>query len=121
MATVIVAWSAPLFLMVAVVPKFESIFRDFGAPLPPAAVWILNASRWLLGDQVGQSVPGLYLVIPAFLVALGAATVLLLHGRSWPVLLGLIAIPVAAIVAITVALYAPLLALIEAFQGGGEV
>ncbi len=42
----IVAPTVVLFFCVRVMPKYKEIFRDFGTPLPPITVWLLNATRW---------------------------------------------------------------------------
>ena len=34
------------FVMVAIIPKFEEIFKDFGARLPEVTIALINFSRW---------------------------------------------------------------------------
>jgi len=35
------------FIFYFVIPKYEAIFMDFGAPLPRVTVWVIIASHWL--------------------------------------------------------------------------
>lgn len=119
MACVVGFWSLPLFALLFVIPKFEEIFKDFGVQLPDTALWLIGASRWVRGDQVGQVIPGLVFVAPVFLVFLGAAVVLVLRERSGLVLLGLVLLPILFLAMTIYAMFVPLVAMIESLQGGG--
>lgn len=52
-------------IMWFIVPKFEAIFKDFGVPLPGLTVFLINTSRWIAGNQVGQTIPGALFVLVA--------------------------------------------------------
>lgn len=46
-------------IMIYVIPKFQSIFEDFGVELPGLTVWLISASLWVAGDYYpDQTVPG---------------------------------------------------------------
>ncbi len=51
-------------IMVFIIPKFEAIFLDFGVELPWLTIGLINTSRWVAGTQPGQTVPGLFIIIP---------------------------------------------------------
>lgn len=68
-AVVIIATAILTFIMVFIIPKFEEIFRDFGVALPALTRWLINASRWVAGTNVGQSIPGwLFILISPVLI-----------------------------------------------------
>lgn len=50
-------------IMVFIIPKFEEIFRDFGVELPSLTLWLMNTSRWVAGNNKGQSIPGAVFVV----------------------------------------------------------
>lgn len=56
-------------IMVFIIPKFEEIFSDFGVALPALTRWLINTSRWFAGTNPGQAVPGVFIVIPALILA----------------------------------------------------
>src|SRR5688572_4669305 len=60
---VTVAIAILTFIMVWIIPKFEEIFADFGVQLPALTVWLVNTSRWMAGNQAGQTVPGAVFVV----------------------------------------------------------
>lgn len=64
-AVVIIAVAIVSFIMVVIIPKFEEIFRDFGVALPGLTRMLINISRWMAGNNVGQSVPGWVFVLVA--------------------------------------------------------
>ena len=37
------------FVFYFIIPKFEAIFKDFGMSLPPATIFAIKASHWLMG------------------------------------------------------------------------
>lgn len=45
-------------IMVFIIPKFETIFNDFGVDLPMLTIWLINTSRWFGGANPGQRMPG---------------------------------------------------------------
>ena len=57
-AVVIIAVAILTFIMVFIIPKFEEIFRDFGVALPVLTRILINMSRWVAGNSVGQVIPG---------------------------------------------------------------
>ncbi len=68
-AVVIIATAILTFIMVFIIPKFEEIFRDFGVALPALTRWLINASRWVAGTNVGQSIPGwVFIVASPFVI-----------------------------------------------------
>lgn len=52
-------------IMIFIIPKFEEIFTDFGVALPVLTRLLINSSRWFAGTNVGQSLPGWAIVLPA--------------------------------------------------------
>lgn len=52
-------------IMWFIIPKFEEIFRDFGVALPGITRGLINCSRWVAGGNPGQSIAGIFIVIPA--------------------------------------------------------
>ena len=45
-------------IMVFVIPKFQTIFNDFGVDLPGLTIWLINVSNWMAGTLTNQNVPG---------------------------------------------------------------
>jgi type IV pilus assembly protein PilC len=41
------------------------MFRDFGIELPFLTQWLINASRWMVGGLPGQTIPGVFIVLPS--------------------------------------------------------
>jgi type IV pilus assembly protein PilC len=67
-----VAVSIVTFIMWFIIPKFEEIFRDFGVPLPKITRLLINASSWVAGNRVGQTIPGaVYIFMAPFLIFVG--------------------------------------------------
>jgi len=56
-----------VFIMWFIVPKFEEIFADFGVALPTITTLLIDTSRWVAGNQVGQSFPGAIIVFAGLL------------------------------------------------------
>lgn len=102
-----------VWMLVKIVPSFEKIFEDFGTELPAMSIWVLNLSHffhvyWYL------SVP----IILIFYVGELAVTYLLFcqPGKIalkvlWNIIILLI--PLFLIIFIAVAMWAPLISLIE--------
>jgi type IV pilus assembly protein PilC len=59
-------------IMVFIIPKFEEIFTDFGVALPALTRWLISTSRWFAGTNVGQSIPGVFIVLPSLVLAIPA-------------------------------------------------
>jgi type IV pilus assembly protein PilC len=57
-AVVIIAVLIIMFIMYFIIPKFEEIFKDFGVALPALTRVLINTSRWVAGNNVGQFMPG---------------------------------------------------------------
>jgi type IV pilus assembly protein PilC len=55
-------------IMYFIIPKFEEIFKDFGVALPGLTMWLIDSSRWFAGKMPGQSIPGVFIVLPLPLV-----------------------------------------------------
>ncbi len=70
-AVVIIAVAILTFIMVFIIPKFEEIFRDFGVALPVLTRILINMSRWVAGNSVGQVVPGWCFIVVSPLLAWG--------------------------------------------------
>ncbi len=62
-AVVVIAVLIVAFIMVFIIPKFEEIFKDFGVALPALTRVLINISRWMAGNGVGQVIPGWVYVI----------------------------------------------------------
>ncbi len=45
-------------IMYFVIPKFQEIFNDFDVKLPGLTLFLIDASRWVAGQNPDQSVPG---------------------------------------------------------------
>jgi type IV pilus assembly protein PilC len=56
-------------IMVFIIPKFEEIFRDFGVALPWITMKLITTSRWFAGTNPGQAIPGVFIALPAPIVA----------------------------------------------------
>ncbi|MBX3408936.1 MAG: type II secretion system F family protein [Phycisphaeraceae bacterium] len=56
-------------IMVFIIPKFEEIFRDFGVALPWITMKLITTSRWFAGSNPGQAIPGVFIAMPAPVVA----------------------------------------------------
>ena len=51
-------------IMYYVIPKFQSIFEDFGVKLPGITLWLISASKWVAGTaSPNQAVPGAVWVV----------------------------------------------------------
>jgi len=57
-AVILIAMVILTAMMVFIIPQFEEIFADFGVNLPGLTVWLIDTSRWVAGQQVGQPIPG---------------------------------------------------------------
>jgi type IV pilus assembly protein PilC len=69
---VIIAIAIVTFIMVFIIPKFEEIFKDFGVALPKITRFLIDSSRWVAGNNPGQSLPGwvFILITPVVLFVL---------------------------------------------------
>ncbi len=70
-AVVIIAVAILTFIMVFIIPKFEEIFRDFGVALPVLTRILINMSRWVAGNSVGQVIPGWCFIVASPLLFWG--------------------------------------------------
>jgi len=72
-AVIIIATLILVGIMWFIIPKFEEIFTDFGVALPGLTTWLINTSRWVGGTATpDQAIPGIFIVLPAPIVALVA-------------------------------------------------
>jgi type IV pilus assembly protein PilC len=62
-AVIIIAILIVTFIMWFIIPKFEEIFRDFGVALPALTRMLINTSNWIAGKNVGQTIPGAFIVL----------------------------------------------------------
>ena len=59
-------------IMYFVIPKFQEIFNDFDVELPGLTVWLIDASKWVAGQQPDQKVPGaLWVLASPFILFFG--------------------------------------------------
>lgn len=59
-------------IMYFVIPKFQEIFNDFDVKLPGLTVWLIDASKWVAGQQPDQKVPGaLWVLASPFILFFG--------------------------------------------------
>jgi len=58
-------------IMYFVIPKFQEIFNDFDVKLPDLTLFLIDASRWVAGQDEGQDIPGAVWIVlsPIFLFA----------------------------------------------------
>ena len=100
------------------------LFAEFNVRLPGVSLAIVSLGDWLVGRLRNQSVPGWMIVLPFYsLLAIGCFMLLRSNsqsargaGRALTVSF-LVAGSVLFVVIVT-ALYAPLIAIITALQGG---
>ncbi len=58
-------------IMYFVIPKFQEIFEDFDVELPGLTTWLIDASRWVAGQNPNQTIPGaIWVVSSPFLIFL---------------------------------------------------
>ena len=56
-------------IMYFVIPKFQEIFNDFDVKLPELTLFLIDASRWVAGQNQGQNVPGaVWVVFSPFII-----------------------------------------------------
>ncbi|MEL6329444.1 MAG: type II secretion system F family protein [Planctomycetota bacterium] len=68
-AVILLAMGILTAIMFFIIPKFEEIFADFGVNLPPLTVWLIDSSRWVAGQNAGQSFPGAFIILPSPVIA----------------------------------------------------
>lgn len=54
-AVLTIAFGIVMGIMIVVIPKFETIFEDFGTTLPPVTLLLLNTSNWIV-HQYGWAI-----------------------------------------------------------------
>ncbi|MFA7236769.1 MAG: type II secretion system F family protein [Phycisphaeraceae bacterium] len=64
-AVVSIAVLIVMGIMIVVVPKFKTIFSDFGTKLPGPTLMLMGFADWVAGQQEGQVIPGWIIVIGA--------------------------------------------------------
>ncbi len=52
-------------IMYFIIPKFQDIFADFGVALPALTMFLVRASSWVAGNDPGQRVPGIIIIVVA--------------------------------------------------------
>ncbi|MBX3357534.1 MAG: type II secretion system F family protein [Phycisphaeraceae bacterium] len=66
---VFVAVAIVTFIMWFIIPKFEEIFKDFQVSLPSITRSLIEASRWVAGNNIGQTIPGaVWIFLSPFLI-----------------------------------------------------
>lgn len=91
-------------VLVLLVPLVAENYDDL--KLPRATKLLVDASRWMAGDDPSQSFPGWYLAVPAALVLLTALALALRRATALLAFIPILA--VASLVAQIVLLLAPL-------------
>jgi type II secretory pathway component PulF len=103
-----------------IIPHLAGIYRDYGVALPSLTRALIAFSRWTMGDTPGQRIPGA-LPLALGVGALVAALVVLSRRRSGLVLLMLVNLASMAMLGvIIVAMYLPMVSMIESVQGGAK-
>ncbi|HMN95385.1 MAG TPA: type II secretion system F family protein [Phycisphaerales bacterium] len=57
-AVILIATAIVTGIMYYVIPKFQEIFNDFDVALPKLTIFLIDASRWVAGNNPGQNIPG---------------------------------------------------------------
>jgi type IV pilus assembly protein PilC len=53
-------------IMVFIIPQFVEIFSDFGVELPGLTIFLMNTSKWMVGNlSADQPIPGAFIVLGA--------------------------------------------------------
>jgi hypothetical protein len=103
-----------------VIPKFQEIFTEFGVVLPASASAILGFSRWLWGQNPGQSMPGLVFVAMPWLALLIIPAWLGISGRVRGLAIAwLLALAIGCLLLLLIlvgAMFSPIVSLIESLQ-----
>jgi type II secretory pathway component PulF len=104
--------------LAVIVPKFASIFRDFGVELPRLTRAFILLSSWVTGRNPGQRIPGaVYVAIGAACV--GAALIVLSKRRTGMVLLILLDLGAILLLGLmVVAMYLPIITMMDSLQTG---
>jgi len=51
-------------IMVFIIPQFVQIFSDFGVELPALTIFLMNTSKWMVGNlSADQPIPGAFIVL----------------------------------------------------------
>jgi type IV pilus assembly protein PilC len=59
-------------IMYFVIPKFQEIFNDFDVKLPDLTLFLIDASRWVAGQDEGQDIPGaIWIVLSPIFIFVG--------------------------------------------------
>ncbi len=63
-------------IMIAVVPKFKEIFKDFGTELPGMTLLLMNISEWFVNGSESVPVPGWVYIVVSPIVFIATAKLL---------------------------------------------
>lgn len=110
------SWTLLLGMGVFVIPKFFEIFADFGVALPGVTVMLLSFGRWLVGEQPGQLVPGVVLMVPVIAMMWGLVPLSVMRSTrvAATVIAAVLLLLAGVFLLVTmVAVFVPLVAMIE--------
>ncbi len=114
-------WTITILILLFIVPRFETTFRDTGLNLSLASRSLFAASRWTCGTSPGQLLPGFLVLCVVGLTVGVTLAAISRHPRTRPlatfVLLALALLGLALLVSTFVGLFEPLLRLISTLQG----
>lgn len=115
-------WVILLAVGMVIVPKYEEIFRDFGLQLSWGTAAAIRFARWLWGDNPGQWIAGVFLIIPLGMIALGGLSILALRPstRLLVIVLAVAAFAVSMLLlsATILSLFSDTTAMTQSLQGG---
>lgn len=120
----VATWLFLIVVFMVVTSRCEEIFTDYGVALPALTRWLINTSRWVVGNATpDQRLPGVFVFFVPGLIALGVPFLLTWFDQTrragiallWVLLFG----AVTAFVIFLVGMLVPLAAVYAARSGGG--
>jgi hypothetical protein len=115
------SWMLLVVAGVFVIPKFFEIFADFGVALPAVTVMFLSLGRWLGGENPGQVVPGVVLMVPVIAMMWGLVPLSVIRStRVAAMVIAFVLLLTAGLMLLVgmLALFLPLTGMIESLQKG---
>lgn len=109
--------ASPFVMLLAIVPKFQEIFRDFGVELPALTRFILSVSDWLRTSPAGIAAAIVALVV---ICAAGIACARSVKWSGALLIAGVFILLGFAVIHV-VALFTPMVKMNESLQQGGAV
>ena len=115
-------WAMLALILLLIVPRQRQIFADFGVQLPRVTLLVLDTSEWLAGRMPGQSIPGvIWAGLMVVMITAGVGWAFRWRGMrpfAWLLLILWTLVPIAAILLIIFAMFAPMVEMIDSLQGG---